>query len=214
MQLANAKLPVPQLFLLLAPVLLLTLSATTVCAAAWYESGDAGDSIATANITSGSGNMHQIIGNITMVPDNVDMYCVSIPFLAGFSANISCSVTTERDLWLFDSNGYGISLNDSCNGGMVFITGAFGSADGQYYLAVSCTEDEALSSSGTIWDPPFASGQRAPDGPGASDPLIGWSTFNYMAVDPYLITIEGGEFCNEAVPAETPAWDALKSMFR
>lgn len=212
MQLAKSKLAtIP---LLVVTMLLLTLSSTTADAAPWYESGDAGDSIATANIPAGTGNMHQIIGNITLVPDNVDMYCVNIPFLAGFSANISCTVTTERDLWLFDSNGYGVSLNDSCTGGWVFINGAFGSADGQYYLAISSTEDEALSTSGTIWDPPFASGQRAPDGPGAADPLTGWSTYNFMAVEPYLITIEGGEFCEDAVAVETISWDSAKSIYR
>jgi hypothetical protein len=200
--------------LLVVAMLFLILSPTKADAAAWYESGDAGDSIATANMTAGTGNMHQIIGNITMVPDNVDMYCVSIPFLAGFSAHISCELTTERDLWLFDSNGYGVSLNDGCTANWTFISGTFGSGDGQYYLAISCTDDEALSSSGTIWDPASASGQRAPDGPGAADPLIGWSTFNLMAVDPYLITIEGGEFCDDAVAVETRTWDAAKAMYR
>ncbi len=204
------------LFGIVALAALLLTVPTLAGAQTWSEAGDAGDMIDTASITVGTGSLTTLSGTLATGSDEVDMYCISIPDLPNFSASMTCIVIAARELWLFDANGFGVQLDDSCNGGLVMIAGGVSTGPGQYYLAISENNDEALSSSGTIWAPASSPGSRAPDGPGAANPLTGWSHFVPLgpASPPYTINLTGAEFCNAAVSEMPRTWGAAKSIYR
>ncbi len=186
-----------------------------VCwAQTWTESGDAGDMIATANVTSGVGPLMSINGVHVSDLDPTDMYCISIPDLLVFEAHLNCATLDNFDLWLFDDNGYGVALDNGCAFGLTKVTGQFGSSSGTYYLAVTADGNVALSSSGEIWNPAIVSGERAPDGSGGGNPLSVW--IGAVSVDTmgYGVQISGAEFCEAAVPSVTTGWGAIKSFFR
>ncbi|MCP4801185.1 MAG: hypothetical protein GY893_14680 [bacterium] len=199
--------------ILLVSIIIVALP-VTAGAQTWTEVGDAGDMIATASISSGSGPLTEITGSISIMPDHVDMYCINIPDLLAFAAYINCALISAYDLWLFDENGNGVTMNDHCDGGMVLISALYGSTPGQYYLAITATDDEAISSTGTIWDPPYMPGERMPDGPGAASPLTSWTNSMPLEFLPYSINLVGAEFCDNAVSAEQNSWGGIKARYR
>lgn len=180
----------------------------------WNESFDSGDMIATADVTIGAGPLTSIMGAHIAQFDPTDMYCVSIPDLSAFQAYLVCTTLDDRDLWLFDANGYGIGMDDGCAFSVTRVSGQFGSTSGLYYLAVTADVNEALSSTGSIWDPPIVSGERAPDGPGAANPLTVWVNAVNVLTSPYTVYLSGAEFCEAAVARETLPWGSMKSIYR
>lgn len=143
-------------------------------AATWSEVGDAGDTPGTSQATVGPGSLTQISGTLPGTYD-IDMYQIDVVDHANFSATMTpLFALLDPDLWLFDSAGNGIGLDDSVHGGVAQITGALVPSNGLYYLVVSSDGADALSAGGKIWNSPIVTGQRAPDGPGAGQPFIGW----------------------------------------
>jgi hypothetical protein len=204
--------------LLAASVLILAASAwiaSPAGAGTWAESGDAGNHIATAQATAGSGALTQITGTFTNVED-VDVYCIRVPDPKVFYAGIQCLVMTDPDIWIFDPNSIGLSHNDTCAGGDTEVTGLFVPAAGTYYLAVAHGGRQAQSPGGAIWQTQlFLATERAPDGPGAPGPLTAWSGGGIpTTLTSYVINLQGATFCSPVTPTVPSAWGELKVLYR
>ncbi|MCC6907271.1 MAG: DVUA0089 family protein [Phycisphaerales bacterium] len=166
----------------------------------WAEQGDAGQSIATAQHTVGLGSLDAIRGHHD--PNDVDIYCIRILDIRSFSASTVGGTSIDTQLFLFDANGYGVTHNDDAASGGTLqstITGAFITSPGIYYLAISQYNADPSSISGLIWaNSPF-NVERAPDGPGAGDPLNSWSSSGSTDGD-YSIALVGAGFCEIPAP--------------
>lgn len=167
----------------------------------WAEQGDAGDLIATAQHTQGVGSLDNIRGfNDT---DDVDLYCIQILDVRSFVATAVGGTSWDTQMWLFDANGMGVSFDDDDpNGGGLqsTITGAFVTAPGIYYLGISKYNRDAVDAGGAlIWNSSPFNVERAPDGPGAGNPLFGWSGSTTSGGD-YSIALTGAGFCEVPAP--------------
>lgn len=202
-----------QSIFILALSLMLAIPSVSL-ALVWAETGDAGDLVGTAQVTSGAGTLSNITGSISILPDNVDMYCISIPDPNNFYAVILCTNDADPDLWLFDQDGNGVTMEDVCGAGAIALTPDFVNAPGPYFLAISASDDEAQSTSGSIWAAGSAAAQRVPDGPGAGDPLTGWTNTMPLPMASYSISLIGAETCDGVVTAEKESWGAVKSIYR
>jgi hypothetical protein len=78
------------------------------------EVGDAGELRATAN-DMGAGAVTTIQGSFTDAAD-ADLYRVCLSDGASFSASTLGATTLDTQLFLFDSQGYGIYANDDAAG--------------------------------------------------------------------------------------------------
>lgn len=188
-------------------VALVTLMAarTTTLAATWNESGDAGDSLFTAQSTVGIGPLTQINGTLPSDSD-LDLFLIRITNAASFLAYRNGAVAqTDPDLWLFDLSGNGITFNNTTAAGQTGLTSANVTANGLYYLGISNGGAVANSSGGAIWNTgnagPFV-GERAPDGPGAASPFTGWSSLgvNNLTFN-YTINLQGADFAVAPEPS-------------
>jgi len=178
---------------------------TTALAATWNETGDAGDTLFTAQTTVGVGPLTQINGTLPTDSD-LDVYLIRITNEANFLAYRNGALTqADPDLWLFDLSGNGVTFNNTTAFGQTGLTSANVTANGLYYLGISNGGAVAASAGGAIWNTgaggPFV-GERAPDGPGAASPFTGWSstgvnnsTFNYT------ITLQGADFATVPEPS-------------
>jgi len=192
------------------PAFLASLATCCLTAAAgaqtWNEVGDAGQTLATANITTGSGPLTRINGTIGNAGQDADIYCIRITNRATFTASTVGQTTLDTELFLFDSTGRGVAFNDDLPGGTVTqsrITGQFVPAAGLYYLAIAGYNYKPASASGNIWlDMPFAA-ERAPDGPGAAGVLTGWSGADTVT-GAYSIVLTGASFCLDTASPGCP----------
>ncbi len=197
--------------LALAATLMLAGSAR---AQVWNEAGDAGDLPATAQVTTGSGPLTTINGNLAS-PTDVDMYCVHVTDPAAFSACLQCVVIQGPNLWVFDANGNGISAVTTCQAGCKLVTGATVTSAGTYYVAVAYDAIYPYAGAGVMWNPAYTT-QRSPDGPGAAGVVSSWAgTPNPQPQNPYTITFYGGAtYCSAATPALGHTWGRLKQIYR
>jgi hypothetical protein len=166
--------------------------AATAQAQVWTEVGDAMD-LTPGQITVGSGPLTQIDGGLTA--NDVDLFCIFITDPANFSATTIGGATFDTQLWLFRPNGLGVTANDDAGGGVQSrITGQFVTSPGVYALGISRFNRDAVDAGGQlIWNStPFGT-ERAPDGPGAANPLAGWLGATAGPV-PYSIFITGATF--------------------
>lgn len=204
-------LPRAVLSLAVAALVLAPLAAS---AQTWTESPDAGETIGTAQITTGAGALTQIDGTFQTDTDS-DLYCIYINDPPTFFAGILCAAFTDPDVCLFDAAGNGLSLDDGCAGGYTDVSNATVGGPGYYYLGVMISDAEPYSSGGTIWDPPAQGSERAPDGPGAVNPLLGFIPAGSAPVSySYTIHLTGSVFCDSAVPVEKGSWGMVKSLYR
>lgn len=170
----------------------------------WSEAGDAGDSLASANVTTGAGNLEAIVGTLPDTdPNNVDIFKLSISDLAQFSATTDNFPSTDiLDTWLylFDSGGNGVAASGSSVGGSTNATipaGSISGPAGSYYLAVSRLLSVPLSPTGAIFPDLVANSPNGevlgPTGPGGSSPLSGWSAPSLLDFDNYRIDLSGAK---------------------
>jgi hypothetical protein len=163
----------------------------------WAEQGDAGDLPSTAQVCDGSGPLAGITGLITL--GDADMYKIRIVDEAAFVATTVDLATWDTQLFLFDLNGQGIALNDDHVGGTTLrstLTTQFVTVNGDYLLAISGYDrDPHDASNALIWNnTPFRE-ERAPDGPGAANPVASWSdAFTPFNEGTYEIRLTGCEF--------------------
>lgn len=163
---------------------------------------DAGDLPETAQVPVGAGALNSISGTLSGVSD-VDMFQVCLPGGGTFSAATVApgSATFDTQLFLFDSAGIGVYMNDD-----EFPSGApfhsllpAGHAltpadDGVYYLAVSAFNADPVSAGGAIFPAgaPFDA-VNGPTGAGGAQPVSGWTAHERVGV--YTIALTGAEFC-------------------
>lgn len=191
--------------------------ASSASAQDWVESGDAGDLPGTAQVPAGSGALLSISGSIASNAD-ADMYCISIPTTSTFRASTCGGTTIDTQLWLFNSDGMGISFNDDDPGACGLqstLTGVFVPGPGQYYLAISTYSNDATNAAGQeIWlDQPFGT-ERAPDGAGAGDPFVtGWNGGG-LSSGQYRIALQGTEYCGGATPTIESTWGQIKATYK
>lgn len=197
------------------PLIAAILAATTTLAAGpdWDEPGDAGPLPSSAQLIFGAGPLSSIsgkLGVISLVSDDdddaQDMFWITISnpvrirFAAGTSSIFGGFADFDTQLWLFDSDGFGLLANDDAGNPQ---SGFFGASDdgtsivltqpGTYLIAVSGAGSEPVDAND---DPIFlftTLGEvSGPDGPGGGNPIAGWS--DKGDVGEYLIQLEGTEF--------------------
>lgn len=202
----------PPLALLFALALLL---ASPAAAVDWVENGDAGELPAGQQTTIGVGPLTSISGTIESTSDR-DLFCIRVVDQGLFFANLSCTLVTGPDLWLFSTTGLGIAHNDGCAGGFTTVSGAFKPGLGSYLLGISADDATARNAGGqAIWAAGPVQGERAPDGPGAPGPITSWTPQSAGAGPrPYTIQLSGCVPCDAVVHTRAQTWGALKLHHR
>lgn len=147
-------------YFLAAVLLAMCLFRPAHAAAVYTEVGDAGDAIATAQAAGSAGNGLTINGSLSLEPalgpDYVDIF--SFFYGGGFPLQISTgssfdpSKIADPVLYLFDSSGVGIAMDDE-SGGFGQATLLTSLAAGTYYLAIAFAGVEPLDGLGnSIFD--------------------------------------------------------------
>jgi hypothetical protein len=143
------------------------------------EIGDAGQTIASAQVVSGSGPVDSISGTFTSASD-VDLFEIHIAAPGLFSASASSIPALDGLLFLFDSAGKGVvSRDDSStnNGDFGALTSTFVVSAGDYFLGISLFDNIPGSAGGLIFpDTQFVDSgiEYGPSGPGGTLPLSQW----------------------------------------
>jgi hypothetical protein len=192
-------------------------SVERVAAQTWFENGDAGDLPSSAQFTYGSGALTEIQGSLSSDSD-VDMYCIKVAAdHAIFSAMLTCTVISGNDIWIFHSNGPGLgeARDRGCQGAQTRVGSPIVNAPGTYYLAISGHDASAMSGVDAMWllGVP-ASGQVAPNGPGAAGAVTSWQGGVANPVGAYTIHLVGAEFCDTPLPARLRTWGETKVIYR
>ncbi|GBC93647.1 hypothetical protein HRbin15_02148 [bacterium HR15] len=176
----------------------------------WDESyhggGDAGDLPATAQIitlpdaTPCQTPVTRVRGN--NADSDADMYVICITDPANFVASTVGTTTWDTQLWLFRCDGRGVVHNDDEVGGTTLqsrldnSTGCI-TEPGIYLLAISRYNLDPIDASGAlIWNNSPFRALRCPDGPGAGNPIAGW-TGTTTAGGAYIITLQGAYFVSQ-----------------
>ncbi|MEO5618216.1 MAG: hypothetical protein ABIS67_10625 [Candidatus Eisenbacteria bacterium] len=187
--------------------------ASSASAQIWNETGDAGEFPGTAQTTVGPGAITEINGNLAAAAD-VDMYCIRVTNPSGFFASLQCVVNQGPDLRIFNSAGIGVSANYLCQSGAKFVSGAFATTVGTYYLTVTFHGREPFVGTDAIWQS-INGTEQAPNGPGAGGVVNTWlGNGNVQPINPYRIILTGASFCDDATPTSSESWGALKLIYR
>lgn len=198
--------------LLAAGVFGALLTAGTARAQIWTEIGDAGELPATAQVTAGSGPLTEIDGGLSNESD-VDMYCIRVADPLSFFANLLCVAIQGPDIRLFKASGVGASANFLCQGGAKFVSGAFATTAGTYYLAVCYRGREAFAGLNAIWLATNLA-EHAPDGPGAAGVVSGWGGAGILQpINPYRVVLTGAAFCDAATASRATSWGRIKFLY-
>ncbi|GIV11810.1 MAG: hypothetical protein KatS3mg021_0092 [Fimbriimonadales bacterium] len=162
--------------------------------------GDAGDLPGTAQIvtlpdqTPCQSPVNRIRGDLEA--DGVDMYVICITDPASFVASTVGSAGFDTQLWLFNCDGTGVAFNDDSTGTQSTLDNSSGciTHSGTYLLAISRYNRDAVDANGSlIWNNSPFTGVRCPDGPGATNPIAGW-TGTTSAGGTYQIQLQGAYF--------------------
>jgi len=186
-----------------------TTCATANCPITEYvEIGDAGDLPSTAAIAAGTGGLRTIRGSLTL--NDADMFQINICSPGSFEATTVGGTTLDTQLFLFDANGVGITHDDDDPVTGVLqsrLSSTFTAAlpVGNYYLAISAYDmDPVDANNALLWvNTPF-NVERAPDGPGAANPIRAWLPSGSAGA--YVITLLGSCFVSTG-PACYPNCD-------
>lgn len=204
----------PKSVSLFAAITLAASAAATAQAQVWAEidsggvngSPDAGQTLATANITSGVGPLTSITGRLITTGD-ADLYQINITDPANFVATVAGGGAGDTNLSLFNAGGVALAFNnnDPMGGTGSRLTSTFLEGAGLYYIAVS-RNDSFGGFFGIPFDadfnpifasapadqelPPITPGTLLSDWPVAG----GFQLFNYN----YNIVLAGAEY---AIPA-------------
>jgi hypothetical protein len=171
------------------------------------EIGDAGDLRATAN-DMGAAPVTTITGSFTDASD-ADVYRICLTNGTSFSATTVGATTLDTQMFLFDSQGYGIYANDDSGGTRGSLLPAqhrfSPRAGGEYFLGISSFNRDPQSSQGEIFQDNF-SRMLYPDaivdaqGFGAAEPLSGWAGRASGPPGTYRITLTGTKACDSTPP--------------
>jgi len=172
----------------------------------WHETadggGDAGDLSHTAQLITRPNAGHcqtpvqSVQGNLDA--SDADMYVICITDPATFVARTVCKVAWDTQLFLFRCDGTGVVHNDDAVGttglqSHIDNTAGCITEGGIYLLAISRYNRDPVDANGQlIWNnTPFRS-LRCPDGPGAANPIAGWT--GTTTPGSYVITLQGAHF--------------------
>jgi hypothetical protein len=173
---------------------------------AWVEQGEAGDLPGTAQTVLGTGTLNSIRGGLAA--DDVDMYQINICDEANFSATTEVVTTFDTQLFIFNTSGVGVVMDDDTDALSTTlqstITSQFVSSSGLYLLAITgYNRDPADSGTQLIWNNTDPAGNFGPEwipnGPGAANPVAGWTGAN--ATGSYRINLTGSCFVGGAIGA-------------
>ncbi len=169
----------------------------------WSEDGDA-PALLPGQATTGPGEITSISGTLTDGTD-VDLYAIIVTDAENFSAQTCGGTSIDSTLYLFDENGYGISMSEDGCGAQSSITAQFVTATGLYYIAMTAFDyDPQNDLAEDLWmDTPYGE-ERAPDGPGAAGALAGWAGSS-GGNGAYTITLTGASFSEDGPPPPTGA---------
>jgi hypothetical protein len=136
--------------------------------------GDAGDLPDGAQVVAGSGSVSRITGVVDA--GNADMFRINICDSSVFQASTVEGADFDTQLWLFNTDGTGVAFNDDTTGGQSVIDNSLVTSNGEYLLAISGYNYDAVDASGQlIWNNTPFGGVRGPDGPGAASPISAWA---------------------------------------
>jgi hypothetical protein len=147
--------------------------------------GDAGDLPSNAQIvyrpdqTPCQSPVTRISG-VRADPADADMYVICITDPANFSASTVGLAGFDTQLWLFRCDGTGVVHNDDSGGLQSRIDNSTGCLSGlqagTYLLAITGYNQDPVDADGNLlWNnSPFGE-VRCPDGPGAANPMVGWT---------------------------------------
>lgn len=182
----------------------------TVIPRSWSESldggGDAGDLPATRQVVTGSGAVAAIRG--TMDANDADLYEIDICDHFNFSATTVGGASFDTQLFLFRPDGTGVAFNDDApSGGLQSaLSSALVPAPGRYLLGITRYDRDPVDlAEQALWlDTPF-NVERAPDGPGAANPVSAW-TGTTVVGGSYTIALTGVCFIPPTSPCPAD-WD-------
>jgi len=148
------------------------------------ESGDAGQTIATAQLSAGGAPITALRGTLlsSSANDYADIFRVYLYAGAAFSATTTGSPIAfnnfDTSLFLFNSAGVGVVANDDDPnvGPTSSITNFSAAANGFYYLAIAGSGYTPVSLAGAIFGNLLGEDQVGPTGPGGAQALSGWSS--------------------------------------
>jgi hypothetical protein len=169
--------------------------------------GDAGDLPATAQLVT-LPDQTPCRSPVTRIrgdngADDVDMYVICITDPANFVASTVGTTTWDTQLWLFRCDGTGVVHNDDnpdTGGGTQSRIDNRANCiqqGGIYLLAISRWNRDAVDAQNQLlWNnTPFGT-VRCPDGPGAANPIAGW-TGGTTAGGRYIISLQGAYFVSD-----------------
>jgi hypothetical protein len=153
------------------------------------------ESIANANVPSGSGTLSTITGSISA--NQADLYRIQICDPANFSASTVGGATFDTQLFLFRADGTGVTSNDDEVGTTSLqsvLTNQFVSDEpvGEYVLAITRFNRDPISdpcvATSTLW----TLATRAEGEPSNPAPLASWTGAVALPTDPaYTISLSG-----------------------
>lgn len=201
--------------------------ASTATGVVWNEVGSAGSLPASAQVTTGLGDLTRITGNLVALSE-VDMFQIRIEDPLAFSAVTVAALglhVPDPQLFLFDGAGRGVYMNDDADGGLSGSQSALPSghpfgplAPGLYYLAIARFDNEPASDAGMIF--PDSIQTAGATGPGAADPVISWNDDVIGSIDfetLYQIDLSGARPAPEPgtlviLGSALAAWMALRRL--
>jgi hypothetical protein len=173
----------------------------------FYGGGDAGDLPATAQLVT-LPDQTPCQSPVTRVrgdndASDVDMYVICITDPANFVASTVGTTTWDTQLWLFRCDGTGVVFNDDnpdTGGGTQSRIDNRANCiqqGGIYLLAISRYNRDAVDAQNQLlWNNTPLDTVRCPDGPGAANPIAGW-TNTPLAGGRYVISLQGAYFVSD-----------------
>lgn len=178
-------------------VIIAVLSSSHAQAATFTESGDAMETLGTAQvIPSGSVPLETISGTLA---GDADLFQISLTGGQTFSATTVDEASADTQLFLFDSDGRGVYGNDNFGSSnqSTLPLGRFSPTEsGNYLLAISGFDYDPISDGGEIFaDFPDVSFREVggPNGPGGESSLSGFNGARLESGGDYNIALTGVE---------------------
>jgi hypothetical protein len=169
----------------------------------YFEVTDAGNSLETAAIPTGTGPMTTITG--TMNGDD-DLYKIEVCDPASFVATTVYGSAVDTRLFLFSATGHGVVFNDDYapTTAEYFYQSRIHNLGnltaGTYYLGVSAFQRMAVNAAGQVlWNNQPYDTIRAPDGPGAAGALANWTGLAQETGD-YVVILTGACYSGGTQP--------------
>ena len=181
-------------------VIAMAASAISANAFVWSESGDAGETLSTTQVTSGSGSLDAISGSY--LSEDADLFCIRVMDWSAFSATtVGGAGSLDTQLFLFTRAGMGIAANDDSASGVQSTlnagNGLYSSRTNGEIVIIGTTlyDRDPVSSGGAIFpDTPFTA-VNGPTGPGGGSALLGFDANGDTATGDYRIRLTGCAAC-------------------